>query len=238
MTNLMSINSDVTITSKEISELTGKLHSNIMVDCRKLDDAYENLGQLKIQLGSYKDIQNQQRPMFTLTKMQTMDLMTGYSIELRIKVNRRWEELENAKQFNLPKTYSEALRQLADQTELSHKTLELLDNANDTIKTNKPKVVFADSVKGSNNSILVRKFAKDLCDGGFEIGQNRIFRWFRENKYLNNDNEPYQNYVAQGLFEVITRVVGSSYDTFTTKTTKLTGKGQLYFTKKIKEEYE
>lgn len=88
------------------------------------------------------------------------------------------------------------------------------------IEEDKPKVVFAESVIGSSNSILIRQYAKDLSDSGFEIGQNRLFEWFRKNKYLNGSNEPYQNYVAQGLFEVITRTIGSGDDTFTTKTTK------------------
>lgn len=130
------------------------------------------------------------------------------------------------------------------QIELINDKCELLDNINigDTIKisyneiieTNKPKVLFAETVTGSSNSILVRQFAKDLCDKGFDIGQNRLFEWLRNKGYLNSENEPYQNYVSQGLFEVITRTIGSCNDTFTTKTTKITGKGQVYFTEKIK----
>ena len=136
--------------------------------------------------------------------------------------------------FSLPKTYSEALMELAQSVEQKEKALLQLSQAKETIEQNKPKVVFADSVVGSSNSILVRQFAKDLCDDDFKIGQNQLFQWLRDNKYLNRDNEPYQNYVSQGLFEVITRSVGSGIDTFTTKTTKITGKGQIYFAKKIK----
>lgn len=110
----------------------------------------------------------------------------------------------------------------------------LLQQASDKIEQDKQKVVFADSVIGSSTSILIRQFAKDLCDQNFEIGQNRLFQWFRENKYINDNNEPYQEYVSQGYFEVITRAIGSGTDTFTVKTTKLTGKGQVYFAKKIK----
>jgi anti-repressor protein len=109
-----------------------------------------------------------------------------------------------------------------------------LDVANEKIEQDKPKVVFAESVIGSSNSILVRQFAKDLCDDNFEIGQNRLFEWFRENKYLNDQNEPFQCFVSQGLFEVITRAIGSGTETFTTKTTKITGKGSVYFANKIK----
>lgn len=102
------------------------------------------------------------------------------------------------------------------------------------IEQDKPKVVFADSVIGSSNSILVRQFAKDLCDYGFDIGEKRLYEWFRLNRYLNDKNEPYQNYVSMGLFEVITRSIGSGSDTFTSKTTKITGKGSVYFAEKIK----
>ncbi|MFK5981437.1 MAG: phage antirepressor KilAC domain-containing protein [Flavobacteriaceae bacterium] len=82
--------------------------------------------------------------------------------------------------------------------------------------------------------MLIRQFAKDLSDDTFKIGQNRLFEWMRKNKYLQNSNEPYQNYIDMGLFEVITRSVGSGIETFTTKTTKVTGRGAVYFAKKIK----
>ena len=137
-------------------------------------------------------------------------------------------------QFRLPQTYSEALRELANTNEQKEKALLELSTANKTIEENKPKVVFADSVVGSSNSILVRDFAKVLCDDDFKIGQKRLFEWFRGNKYLMNDNSPYQNYVDMGLFEVIERSVGSGTETFTSRTTKITGKGQVYFAKKIK----
>lgn len=139
------------------------------------------------------------------------------------------------KQFTLPQTFSEALRLLADTKEREEKALLELNAANKKIEQDKHKVTFAESVTGSSNSILVRQFAKDLCDNDFNIGQNRLFSWFRSNGYLNSDNEPYQNYVSQGLFEVITRTIGSGSDTFTSKTTKITGKGQVYFAKKIKQ---
>lgn len=135
----------------------------------------------------------------------------------------------------LPQSFPEALRLLADSTERETKALEQLAQSNHVIQENKPKVVFANSVIGSSNSILIRQFAKDMSDDGFKIGQNRLFGWFRENKYLQRNNEPYQQYVDQGLFEVKTRVIGSGEETFTTKTTKITGKGSVYFANKLKE---
>ena len=85
------------MSSREIAEITGKQHKNVLRDCDKLNEHYEKLGMLKIEQGSYvhENTGNQQHRECLLTKMQTMDLMTGYNTELRIKVNRRWEELEN-----------------------------------------------------------------------------------------------------------------------------------------------
>ncbi len=52
------------------------------------------------------------------------------------------------------------------------------------VKENKPKVLFADSVAGSDNSILVGELAKLLKQNGVDVGQNRLFKWLRNNGYL------------------------------------------------------
>lgn len=136
--------------------------------------------------------------------------------------------------FQLPQTYSEALRALADSEEQKQIQAVELKQAREVIEAQEPAVTFANSVKGSSNSILIRQFAKDLCDETFNIGQNRLFQWFRDNGYLNDKNEPYQNYIDMQVFEVVTRSIGSGLETFTSKTTKVTGKGQIYFARKIK----
>lgn len=118
------------------------------------------------------------------------------------------------------------------------KALNQVNILSEKIRNDEPKIVFANSVSGSNGSILIRKYAKDLCDQGFNIGQNRLFQWFRYKGYLNPHNEPYQEYVDRGLFEVITRTIGSGENTLTKKTTKITGKGQVYFANKIKQPIE
>ena len=86
------------MSSFEISKLTGKQHKHIMRDVRELNRAYENLHQPKIglmfKITELPNGASRKDPYFELTKMQTFDLLTGYSTELRIKVNRRWAELE------------------------------------------------------------------------------------------------------------------------------------------------
>ena len=98
MNNLITLNNEtLTMSSREIAELCEKEHRNVCRDIEKLNLEYEKLGLLKIEQGFYthENTGNQQHRECLLTKMQTMDLMTGYNTELRIKVNRRWEELEN-----------------------------------------------------------------------------------------------------------------------------------------------
>ena len=152
-----------------------------------------------------------------------------------IACENKLKEIVATPSFNLPTTFPEALRMLADTSEAKEKVEIALNKANLTLEEDKPKVIFASSVEGSSNSILVREFAKDISDDTFKIGQNRVYQWFRDKKYMNTKNEPYQKYIDQGLFEVVTRTVGSADKTFQTKTTKITGKGSVYFAHKIKE---
>jgi len=112
----------------------------------------------------------------------------------------------------------------------------LLEKAKVKIEEDKSKVVFADSVIGSNGSVLIRQFAKDLCTNDFKIGQKKVFEFLVSNKYINHKHEPYQNFVNMGIFEVITRVIGNPKITNPKKTTKITGKGQVYFAEKIKNQ--
>lgn len=222
-----------TISSKVIAEITGKQHSDVMRDIRNLiDQLGDEKGECSFALSSYFGENGKHNPMYELTKKEALLLASGYNAGLRLKIINRLEELETVK----PRTHLEVLQSEMALLIESERVKNELVIANTKIESDKPKVVFAESVIGSSNSILVRQFAKDLCDGGFEIGQNRLFEWFREKKYLNVDNEPYQQFVAQGLFEVITRTIGSGSETFTTKTTKITGAGQVYFANKIKNQ--
>ncbi|MBE7295328.1 phage antirepressor [Staphylococcus haemolyticus] len=107
------------------------------------------------------------------------------------------------------------------------------------IKDNKPKVLFADSVAGSENSILVGELAKLLKQNGVDVGQNRLFKWLRNNGYLikksgESYNLPTQKSMDLEILDIKKRVInnpdGSSK---ITRTPKVTGKGQQYFINKF-----
>ena len=95
-----------TMSSFEIAQITGKQHKNVLRDIRELNKVYEKMYGLKIeQMLKITELPNgakRKDPYFELTKMQTGDLLTGYNAELRIKVNRRWAELEAKQQYNFP----------------------------------------------------------------------------------------------------------------------------------------
>ena len=195
-------------------------------------------GQDYVGCKEFNTLANQVLDDFALTIDASKEIAMLQKSEKGKKARQYFIECEKKliNRYKLPQSFPEALRMLADTKEREEKALIELSEANNRIEADKPKVVFAESVTGSSNSILIRQFAKDLCDDNFEIGQNRLFEWFRKNKFLNRNNEPYQEYIAQGLFEIITRSIGSGTETFTSKTTKLTGKGQVYFANKIKNQ--
>lgn len=107
------------------------------------------------------------------------------------------------------------------------------------IDMDKPKVLFADAVSTSKSSILVGQLAKLLKQNGIDIGQNRLFDWLRQNGYLirqrsDNYNLPTQRAMEMGLFRIkeSTHLNGDGVSV-TTRTTKVTGKGQQYFIEKF-----
>ena len=106
------------------------------------------------------------------------------------------------------------------------------------IEADKPKVIFADSVSAAKSSILIGDLAKLLKQNGVNIGQNRLFEWLRQNGYLIKDgtskNMPTQRAADMKLFEVKVRTVNNPDGSIReTKTTVVTGKGQVYFVNKF-----
>ena len=107
------------------------------------------------------------------------------------------------------------------------------------IEADRPKVIFSDAVSASHTSILVGEFAKIMRQNGLNFGQNRMFAWLRENGYLisrkgSDRNMPTQKSMELGLFEIKETTINHSDGHISiSKTPKITGKGQLYFTEKI-----
>ncbi|HFU4500660.1 TPA: phage antirepressor KilAC domain-containing protein [Streptococcus suis] len=110
------------------------------------------------------------------------------------------------------------------------------------IEADKPKVLFANAVEASATSILIGDFAKILRQNGYNIGQNRLFEWLRNNDFLirkrgESYNMPTQRSMDMSLFEVKERTHNEPNGSIRiSKTTKMTGKGQTYFINKFLNE--
>ena len=108
------------------------------------------------------------------------------------------------------------------------------------LEEQKPMVVFANSVSVSHSDILIGELAKIVKQNGVpNIGQNRLFKWMRDHKYLisrvgTDYNMPTQKAMDMGLFRIKeTTINHSDGHTSISKTPKVTGKGQIYFVNKL-----
>lgn len=143
-------------------------------------------------------------------------------------------DLEKA--WNTPEQVFARALKMADQTiaKLKDTNKSLVEK----IKADRPKTIFADAVSASHTSILIGDLAKLICQNGYQIGQKRLFQWMRDNGYLmvsgSSRNMPKQKYVEQGLFEIKeSNVQNPDGSVRITRTTKVSGKGQLYFVNKF-----
>lgn len=99
----------------------------------------------------------------------------------------------------------------------------------------KPKAVFSDAVSASDTSILIRDLAKMIKQNGVPMGEKRLYKWLRDKGYIcKNTTTPTQKAMELGLFETVVRTVNRGDRLpIETITTKVTGKGQIYFVNKF-----
>lgn len=121
---------------------------------------------------------------------------------------------------------------------VAQETIERLKSHTEKLESRveemRPKELFADSVSASESSILVGQLAALLKQNGVNIGQNRLFERLRNEGFLikfgERRNCPTQRALDMGLFELKERTVNNPDGTVRiTLTTKVTGKGQVYF---------
>ena len=113
----------------------------------------------------------------------------------------------------------------------------IINQLNERIRKDEPKVKFADHVSDSTNLIDVNKMAKLCADHGIRIGRNRLFAWLRSRGILMGGNIPYQEYIENGYFRVKESVYETNGQTRTYQQTFVTGKGQQYILSRLMKEY-
>lgn len=226
-----------------VAEKFGKEHQHILRDIRNLIGGMSNFGETPYFVEtSYIHEQNgREYPMYVMNRDGFTLLAMGFTGEKALKFKleyinafNKMEETIKSGGHHVPGSFREALLLAAEQQ-------ARIEEQQKMIEANRPKVLFADAVETSQRSCLIGELAKILKQNGIEIGQNRLFRWLRENGYLcktgENYNLPTQRAMDMGLFEIKKTTINKPDGTIlVTTTSKITGKGQIYFVNKFIEE--
>jgi phage antirepressor YoqD-like protein len=160
------------MSSKEIADLTGKRHDNVKRDIVVM------LKDLKADALKFEDIyldgRNREQVQYLLDREHTDCLLTGYSAELRMKVIRRWRELEARVigHVQLPADFAEALRLAADQVEHNRKLQGVIDQQ-------APKVAAIRRLAAAGGAICISDAAKHL-----QLSPTQLFSWLQQNKWI------------------------------------------------------
>lgn len=166
----------LTMSSREIATLCDKRHDHVCRDIENLNLEYGKLSLPKVGECDYTADNGQTYREFRLTKEQTIDLITGYRADLRIRINRRWQELEQATtQKPVPLTFAEALRAYADEVEAHEQTKQTLAIA-------APKSEYFDKLVERN---LLTNFT--ITAKEFGIKRKDLIDYLLINKYVYRD---------------------------------------------------
>jgi anti-repressor protein len=232
---LVKIENDRMITtSKIVAETFGKEHFHVLRDIDNIKKDVSNFGEMFFETERTDSYGRQQR-IYEMTRDGFSLLAMGFtgseSMQWKLKYIEAFNKMEAF--WNSPEQIMARAHRIAEQTIASLE--QKLQQKDFQIEAQKPKVLFADAVETSKTSILVGELAKIICQNGYQIGQKRLFQWLRENGYLMKaTNLPTQRYIEQGLFEIKESTIQTPDGAVRiTKTTKVTGKGQIYFVDKF-----
>lgn len=232
-------NNQMLVTSVQVAKHFGKRHDKLIAEIERMYgelNEYEsplNGGHPMFTRTTYVHEQNKQEyPMYLMNRDGFSLLVMGFNntrdvLDWKLKYIDAFNQME---------------KKLNDPEFLVQRSMEYLKTKCDALllenQQMKPKVVFADAVATSEESILVGQLAKLIKQNGYDIGQNKLFEWLREHNYLIKSgarrNQPTQRSMEMKLFEVKERAVANpDGSTRLTLTTKVTGKGQVYFVNKF-----
>jgi anti-repressor protein len=223
-----------------VAETFSKRHADVMRDIRNLECS-EEFNQRNFAQIDYTDESNRTYPKYLITQDGFSFLVMGYTgkeaarfKEMYINEFNLMKDQLNKPLYVLPQTMIEAMEAYLEEM----KKNVLLESK---IEADRSKVIFAESLQVSNDSVLIGELAKLLKQNGFDIGPIRLFQVLRKEGYLMGKGEQYnmptQRSMELKIMEVKTGSIGKPDGTVhITRTTKITVKGQLYFINKFKSQ--
>ena len=230
-------NNQALTSSLLVAEKFEKNHKDVLRLITDLLTSAQNCANLFAE-STYSDSYGRIQKMYVMNRDGFTLLVMGFTGEkaLQFKLEyiaafNKMEETIRTGGFQIPRNFSEALKLAAAQA-------EQMEAQQKQIEAMKPKALFADAVATSDRSCLVAELAKILRQNGVNIGQNRLYEWLRRNGYLGSKgdyyNVPTQKAMDMALFEVKkTSITKPDGTVIVTTTTKVTGKGQVYFVNKF-----
>lgn len=202
-------------------------------DIESIEKDVPNFGEM-FHKGESKDSYGRSQPCYFMNRDGFTLLAMGFTgkqaLDWKIKYINAFNQME--------KQLKSATPQLTGEELMAKALIEansVLARQSKQLEEQKPKVLFADSVIASKGSILVRELAKLIKQNGYDIGEKKLYRWLREKGYIcKNSTEPTQMAMNLGLFEIVVRTIErGDAPPRATRTTKVIGKGQVYFINKL-----
>lgn len=154
MNQLMVMNNEVTMSSREIAELVGKEHKHVMRDLRVLREQLGDMFEGVVQVWTHPQ-NKQQYEEYAIKRDTCITLLTGYDSISRMKVIKRWQELESAQKPAIPQTYAAAL------LEAGRLAMEL-EQTEAQLAIAAPKAEFVDRYVDATGTYGFRQVAKML----------------------------------------------------------------------------
>lgn len=198
---IMTNFSVLTMTTRDIAELTGKQHKDVLYDTRKmLEELGLTLADFSVNL---PDAYGRMQPAFALPKRESIILVSGYNLLMRAKIVDRWQELEAQQHKNsivMPNFTDPAEAAIAWATEYKAKQLALQQ-----LEVAKPKVEFVNKFVERGTNRNVTSVAKELGVTAIKLG-----KWLRAKGYMNKATDKQvwnkefidKGYGVQKLFNV------------------------------------
>lgn len=153
-----------TMSSVEIAEHVGMNHKDVLRSIRTMEPAWVKVNGRNFALVEYQDAKGEMRPMYELTKTESLYVATKFNDEARAKLVIRWEQLEREKQSQnaLPGNYLEALKSLVESEEQKQQLLIQNEIQSERLKIAAPKVEYFDRTLMAKNTISTTVIAKEL----------------------------------------------------------------------------